>query len=396
MRYSGLSRIFDLDMQLQTDGKILVLVNGTGYAPRLIRVFTHNADIDSSFAGDGILEGVGPVDTILTRPEYKVFGFLPLADGRILLWGTYNSNIMMARLLNDGTLDPGFGTGGLALEEKIAPGYFSFQHTRSAAILADGTIQVSGGYGLYDDNFISYNYYQSYSLRYTADGVKLPGEHDPEPLGEFGQILPRPDGSYLAYLLFYGKYVMHLNADGSTDSTFAGTGTLDASCHQFLLQPDGRLLGIGNAFVSSDSCEGRIARWMPDGSPDTTFGPGGETFFSQCPLRNLFLDFTLQPDGRISVRYNSGMPVGSDPGALFPAFTLYPNPATEHVFFVSPLEEDAEVTCFDIQGRIISLYPEPHASGELSFRLQAGISQGMYLVRVVSNGKSWTARLLVE
>ena len=77
--------------------------------------------------------------------------------------------------------------------------------------------------------------------------------------------------------------VLRLLPDGSPDASFDGDGRLEVSVageHLFLgpllLQPDGNILVVGTANVVGTATR-RIfmARFLPDGSPDISFGEGG-------------------------------------------------------------------------------------------------------------------------
>ena len=94
----------------QTDGKILF---------RTIRndIGRLNADgtLDTSFAGDGVIDNISPgagVDTTYINGK-----FVLQSDGQILVAGSFihkdlSTDFMIGRYKSDGTLDTGFGSGG--------------------------------------------------------------------------------------------------------------------------------------------------------------------------------------------------------------------------------------------------------------------------------------------
>ena len=105
--------------------------------------------------------------------------------------------------------------------------------------------------------------------------------------------------------------VARYNPDGSPDTTFGGgTGrvTTDFNGNQdssdsVVLQPDGKIIVAGWAALQSSGFSLAVARYNPDGSLDTTFGGGSGKVLA--PLPDYFgfgqTDVAIQPDGRILV-----------------------------------------------------------------------------------------------
>src|SRR5438270_10683090 len=73
-----------------------------------------------------------------------------------------------------------------------------------------------------------------------------------------------------------GVALVSFGVNGSLDTTFGGSGKVifyfmgmtTASANGLALQPDGKILVVGGLFD--------LARYLPDGSLDTTFGAGGK------------------------------------------------------------------------------------------------------------------------
>jgi uncharacterized delta-60 repeat protein len=112
------------------------------------------------------------------------------------------------------------------------------------------------------------------------------------------------------------------NVNGTPDVTFGGQGgagmgqvlvtpaPLPGSftfVETLVVQPDGRLLVAGSTGFSHSVLQGSspyLARYNPDGAPDTTFGSNGSTtiFVSQGPDgKSQAAAVVLQPDGKIVV-----------------------------------------------------------------------------------------------
>ena len=93
----------------------------------------------------------------------------------------------------------------------------------------------------------------------------------------------QPDGRVLVAESAFGSaqhLVRRLTWDGDPDATFGARGSIQPNHGRYLtdiaLQPDGRLVVIGNTASFPNDHNGVFAaRYLPDGSPDLGFGPGG-------------------------------------------------------------------------------------------------------------------------
>jgi uncharacterized delta-60 repeat protein len=136
----------------------------------------------------------------------------------------------LARYNPDGSLDPGFGTGG-----KVTTDFFGHRDEASGVALeSDGRILVAGS---------------------TETG---PDQQS----SDFALTRYTPDGSLDTTFGSGGRVV--------TD--FAGG--LDQA-RAILIQPDGRIVVAGFAGKSSGGSGGALARYNSDGSPDPSFGSSG-------------------------------------------------------------------------------------------------------------------------
>ena len=70
------------------------------------------------------------------------------------------------------------------------------------------------------------------------------------------------------------KNIARLNPDGTLDTTFAvGTGA-DKPIRDIAIQPDGRLVVVGEFGIVSGGSFGKVGRLNPDGTVDAEFSPG--------------------------------------------------------------------------------------------------------------------------
>jgi uncharacterized delta-60 repeat protein len=162
-------------------------------------------------------------------------------------------NVMAARLLADGSLDATFGTAGI-----VSLGFPKPSQAEDVTLQADGKI-VLGGYA---------------TVMY-------------------------PSGSGFVQTF----RVIRLNADGTLDTTFNGTGVVTsgpqpqgtAVGYEVVVQPDGKILLGGHAGFAPT-----VLRFLSNGSADGAFGVGGvaQTQFGSYEFAPMF-DLELRPDGRV-------------------------------------------------------------------------------------------------
>jgi uncharacterized delta-60 repeat protein len=164
--------------------------------------------------------------------------------------------------------------------------------------------------------FVLARYKRDGGLDLTFDGdgkvVTDLGERD-----EIGSdVVIQPDGKIVAVGTRVGDpntvgivgdfAVVRYNPDGSLDGSFGSAGIvltgLGAEALAVLLQDDGRIVVVGGSFISGESYDVVLVRYMPDGSLDTSFGGDGIVIADLAPGANDgALDAVLQTDGKIVV-----------------------------------------------------------------------------------------------
>jgi uncharacterized delta-60 repeat protein len=94
---------------------------------------------------------------------------------------------------------------------------------------------------------------------------------------------------------------------GLLDPTFAGSGqtltgfqTQDDRAYAVAVQPDGKIIAVGNSYLENYS-KFALARYNTDGSLDSTFGSGGKMFYDVGYSDTTANAVALQPDGKIVV-----------------------------------------------------------------------------------------------
>jgi uncharacterized delta-60 repeat protein len=290
-------------IEILSDGKILIggeftAVNGTP-ANRVARLNPANGSLDTSFNSG--------VDGTLSVYDLDV-----QADGKII-----TASNPMFRLNTNGTVDASFvspviGDAGFAQITLVQPdnkilvgGYFTRANEKSirhlARFNADGTVDNT-----FNQTYLPLDNGTIYTIAVQADGKIIAGGN-----GFGGAVRFNPDGSFdglittgqIAYdikiqadgkILISGLgYVKRFNADGTADATFT-TAIAPAKVYKMAVQPDGKILIVGNFTQINATNRSRIARLNADGTLDASFNPPGG------PNGDVY-DVVLQADGKIVI-----------------------------------------------------------------------------------------------
>lgn len=243
-------------VMLQSDARIVVVGsthNGKTYEPMILR-YNNDGSLDSSFGKGGVVTYKGLSDANVWGRAVAI-----QPDGRIVMVGVSYTpkkcDVLTVRYNADGSLDKGFGEGGVA-PSSCPPGGRDWG--RSIAIQPDGKIIVAGNTRLRENTNILL-------LRYSANG---------KPDTTFGM------GGIASYQSMAKK--------GNWGQAVA-------------LLPDGKIVIVGNS-LSGPKKEAYIARCNSDGTMDNSFGKEG-LVLSNCPpdSNNWGFAVTTQPDGKIIV-----------------------------------------------------------------------------------------------
>ena len=217
----------------------------------------------------------------------------------------------------DGDLDPTFGTDGKVLTD--------FDHStdiaNAVAVQTDGKLVVVGT--TYQDNDFSNEDFAV--ARYNPDGTldktfgaggKVQTDF-PGLAAVASSVVIQPDGKIVVaggafpLFTFLGDFkVVRYNLNGSLDTSFGDGGivttTFPEGSYAFdvALQTDGKIIAAGTVFVAFDPGESSntdfaLARYNPDGTPDATFGNGGQVSTDFLGLEDDAFSVLIQPDGKI-------------------------------------------------------------------------------------------------
>ncbi|MBC8883158.1 delta-60 repeat domain-containing protein [Flavobacterium piscinae] len=243
------------------------------------------ADIDLVL-GSGYI-GFNDITVIKVQPDGKI------VVGGNMKFGPQSSTWegRVARFNPDGTIDTSF-------EEVIL---LTSGVINDIALQTDGKILVCGNFSTLNGEAVSQ------IIRLHPDGTK-DTSFVPTIGGAINSIALQPDGKIMiagsptTYINEHiQRYVLRLNADGTTDHSFdfgfpgfPGVGT---ALYKVTIQPDGKIFlaaGFFNAFNGQP--QGRIIRFNSDGSKDNSFDVGTGALSS-----NGVNEIIVQPDGKILV-----------------------------------------------------------------------------------------------
>jgi uncharacterized delta-60 repeat protein len=258
-------------------------------------------DLDPSFGTGGIArpgDAVSTANAMVLQP-----------DGRIVLAGSTAGtgfDWRLTRLNADGSLDAGFGTGGIVTTDFGG----DYDIANAVALQPDGRIVVAGtegdssGAGR-DFAIARYNRDGSLDTGFGAGGRVTAG-FGPGPDDAF-EVVVQPDGKIVVAGIAAGDFgVLRLNADGSLDASFGSGGGVrtDVAPQDFvpaaIVQPDGRIVAGGGS-ASGASGTFSLVRYLTDGGLDPSFGTGGVVRTDVGPGLEFIYAMASQPDGKIVV-----------------------------------------------------------------------------------------------
>jgi uncharacterized delta-60 repeat protein len=300
---------------IMADGKIAVAgstwLSASDHQWSVVR-YNPDGTLDTTFDGDG----KAVID--LGILEDSATGIAAVGD-KLVVGGYRNSgsgnyDVVLARLLTDGTLDPSFNGDGLALTDLGG----ADDRANALTLQPDGKIVVVGStsQSFGGDTLV---------LRYTADG-DLDGT-----FGGGDGILPvavsgvadvatavalQPDGQivvagYDRAGSYDEAYVARFTATGEEDPTFGGAGYFFTDVSPYhdrftsvAVLPDGKVVaaGYGGATGSSTYGQTLVAQFNPDGTRDVAFNGGGilltGNYFSEYQSAT---GMAVEPSGRLTL-----------------------------------------------------------------------------------------------
>jgi uncharacterized delta-60 repeat protein len=251
---------------LQPDGRIVAVGNANALATPTVAAARYNPDgsLDPTFGNNGKVDLALP-DAFLVRDVALQ------ADGKLIIAGQYSwdRDFGLVRLLPDGTLDTSFDGDGLVVTD-----FNAFESGYAVATLPDGRLILGGTWAI--------------------------------------QKWWKTDFALVRYL-----------PDGTLDTSF-GTGGLASADFanqvetpaRVLALPSGKLLvaGYTNGYYTGGGLRFLLARFLADGTLDTSFGTAGflRTAFGQKSTEECHAAVIAGP-GRVLLAGNTARPPAPSP-----------------------------------------------------------------------------------
>ncbi|MET0752072.1 MAG: FG-GAP-like repeat-containing protein [Pyrinomonadaceae bacterium] len=285
---------------LQPDGKIVVSAR-SWRDPSSAWIFRFNTDgsIDSGFGTGGIRE-------LIISNSGSIFmggGVAVQPDGKIVLagyartngMGFGNSGLMLARLNPDGSTDASFSGGNIVIHDLSA----TMDRATDIALQGDGKILVSGTRA--DSTAIAARFDSTGALDAT--------------FGKGGVVLLPPARNATA-LAVQGSDIVVVGDDYSDVyvlARLASTGTILSYTNQSFIvgkndyaldaaiQSDGKIVTAGFSTSPAGITVIAVARLLSNGNLDSAFGTGGRVVFNEGNTYSTAYAVKIQPDGKILV-----------------------------------------------------------------------------------------------
>jgi uncharacterized delta-60 repeat protein len=301
-----------LGLALQKDGKIVVSGFGTGATNLDFAVARLNVDgsLDDTFGGGGKL--TTPVGSANDRGTATAIQ----ADGKIVVAGSTfigpDWDFAVVRYNTDGSLDTTFGGDG-KVSTAVWPN--ETDEAKAVAIQADGKIVVVGHSRVGADNdfaVVRYNTDGTLDTGFGIGGMRTWHSGKSGAQDEATDVVIRPDGKILVsgsstmngvqefFLIRFTSAGLIDITFGTNGQVFTGFGADHHGSQAMVRQPDGKILVAGFSGLNDDA-DFAIARYNPNGSLDTSFGSGGKVTVGVGPDYDMGFDISLQPDGKILV-----------------------------------------------------------------------------------------------
>lgn len=305
---------------IQTDGKVVAAGFATGTTKRgasrdfALARYNVNGSLDRTFgAGGEVTTNFSGGKTVATGSNDTVVAMLVQSDGKIVLVGSTIAphsqiqDMALARYNANGSLDSTFGGGGKVItSHTLIPGgvdRMGSTQVLDAALQTDGKILLSGvtqrtttAPWTFASFVARYNTNGTLDTSFGNGGFSVLSASSGGTVG-MGHLAVEPNGEIVVTNM---HNLVLLHADDGIDTSFAdpvlsraGDGT--PSPGFVALEPDGDIV-VGGGFNRV------VSRFLPDGTPDATFGSGGVV---TLPSSITATALAIQPDGKIDLAASS-------------------------------------------------------------------------------------------
>lgn len=219
-----------------------------------------------------------------------------LPDGKIVVGGSFTINIFithfaLVRYNHDGSLDTSFGTGGIVLTDLRGNEQIGDIAIQSDGKIVAGGSTVSPAGGSRDFALARYNSNGSLDTGFGTGGVAI--THFSGGSGAIADLEIQTDGRIVVagnvgtitsggFIASVDFALARYDSNGSLDASFGNGGLVttdfagaNSQCRAVVIQSDGKIAVAGNTF-SIGSSDFALARYNTDGTLDSSFGLGGK------------------------------------------------------------------------------------------------------------------------
>lgn len=295
-----------LAVALQSDGKLVVAGYTLGATTTDIAVVRYNANgtLDGSFGTGGkVVTGIGASNDV-------AFAVTQQTDGKLVVAGyTVGTNLDVAvvRYNANGSLDTTFGTGG-----KVVTAVGTSNELANAIVQQPDGKLVAAGYTIVGSasDVLLVRYQSNGALDSTfGSGGKVV-----TPIGTGNDIanalVQLPGGQLViagsATLDTMDVALARYNSDGSLDPDFGvggkvvtAIGTGEDAAKAVALQAGGKIVAAG--YTVGATTDVAVLQYLPDGTPDPTFGVGGQVVTPISTAADVANGLIQRSDGKLVV-----------------------------------------------------------------------------------------------
>ncbi|MFA7380165.1 MAG: T9SS type A sorting domain-containing protein [Bacteroidia bacterium] len=287
-----------LQLLRQADGKFLAIIQRSDYVDSIgqydehhyLYRFTANGQTDPAFGTNGRVD-----------LNFYASNLLLLADGKILLLSNDLDELVIVRLLSNGSVDMNYGFEG----KNYTGAYF---YASNALVQQSGKILITGTrQGTSANLFLRLEPDGSRDFSFGTDGIKLLSfiQND-----RYIIVMKElPDGKLVLGCSMYSgttyAAIVRLTADVNYDLTFSGDGEQQLTYSGFQLSDfevmgDNRIVVGGHYYFSNFARAGLVfSRLKANGTPDSTFGVNSSRTHNFGGLFDELKSIKVQPDGKI-------------------------------------------------------------------------------------------------
>ena len=389
------------DFAIQSDDKIVVVGEDSVVGNFVIRLLP-DGNLDTSF------NGVGYMSFDFGSNNAYMYNIIVQPDGKILVCGCYGNGLQtirpyfaVARITNSGALDATFGNGGKVLTDFSANGSTAYSMTTQP----DGKIVVGGitkNATTQANNFalVRFNSNGTVDTTFGTDGKVITSDIIASYNG-ITKLLLQPDGKIVAGGLSIGMTMARYLPNGALDPTFGTNGIVATNESSYkcsiAMQADGKfiLAGGSNSF--------KVFRYTATGVLDTSFANNANVFLGTEGEATTVL---IQNDQKIIVcgnTYNLATLLGcaavirlnndvlGTEGFATNEVGVFPNPVQDELTISN--EETMQYELFTILGAKIQ-------AGSLAVHGQvdcSSLAKGLYLLKLnKDNGESKVVKVVKD